>query len=84
MSDRMQRSRLRWRCRRGVRELDVLLERFVDSGLADGADACSDCERLLEQPDPLLIEWLILGAPPPRELEDIVERIRTHARAAPG
>jgi len=83
MNERVQRSRLRWRCRRGVRELDVLLERFLDAGLADARDARADCERLLEQPDPLLIEWLILGAPPPYELEDIVERIRTHARAAP-
>ena len=83
MNDRMQRSRLRWRCRRGVRELDVLLERFLDAGLAETSDARADCEQLLEQPDPLLIEWLILGAPPPCELEDIVERIRTHAGAAP-
>ena len=84
MNDRARRSRLRWRCRRGVRELDVLLERFVDAKLPGaGEELCSDCERLLEQPDPLLIEWLILGARPPPELEDIVERIRTHARAAP-
>ena len=83
MNERVQRSRLRWRCRRGVRELDVLLERFLDARLADARDARADCERLLEQPDPLLIEWLILGAPPPYELEDIVERIRTHAGAGP-
>jgi antitoxin CptB len=83
-SDRARRSRLRWRCRRGVRELDVLLERFVDAGLADAEEAQrSDCERLLEQPDPLLIDWLILGVPPPPGLEDIVERIRAHAHAAP-
>jgi succinate dehydrogenase flavin-adding protein (antitoxin of CptAB toxin-antitoxin module) len=61
----------------------VLLERFVDAGLADAAEAQRiDCERLLEQPDPLLIDWLILGTPPPPGLEDIVERIRAHAHAA--
>jgi antitoxin CptB len=84
MIDQARRSRLRWRCRRGVRELDVLLERFVDAMIAGaGEELCCDCERLLEQPDPLLIEWLILGVRPALELEDIVERIRAHARAAP-
>jgi len=38
---------------------------------------------LLEVPDPLLVEWLMLGAEPPDELEEIVERIRADARAAP-
>lgn len=31
-------ARLRWQCRRGMRELDLLLERFLDHGFP-GADA---------------------------------------------
>ena len=27
--------RLRWRCRRGLLELDIILSRFVDAGFAD-------------------------------------------------
>lgn len=47
--------RLRWRCRRGMRELDVLLERY----LAEVWPGASDAQRrafaqLLEWPDPEL------------------------------
>lgn len=50
-----ERGRLQWRCRRGMRELDVLLERYLaeewpQAGLAErGAFA-----QLLELPDPEL------------------------------
>jgi antitoxin CptB len=79
-----QLARLRWRCRRGMRELDVMLERFVATGalLANESQRAA-FERLLEVPDPLLVEWLILGGEVPAGLEEIVERIRTDARAAP-
>ena len=58
-------ARLRWRCRRGMKELDVLLVRWMDEGWA-GADAARrrTFEWLLEQPDPDLADWLIGGARP--------------------
>jgi antitoxin CptB len=70
--------RLQWRCRRGTKELDVLLERYASGTLA----AASAPERhtfmqLLELPDPLLTEYL-LGWVTPDEpaLADLVRRIR--------
>jgi antitoxin CptB len=73
-------ARLRWRCRRGMRELDVLLERFVAAGGAALAGTrLAAFERLLELPDPELAQCLILGQPAPPGLEDIVERIRAGA-----
>ncbi|HVN44935.1 MAG TPA: succinate dehydrogenase assembly factor 2 [Steroidobacteraceae bacterium] len=52
--------RLRWRCRRGLKELDVLLERFVQRVLpeASGED-CRVYGELLELPDPLLLGYLL-------------------------
>jgi antitoxin CptB len=47
--------RLRWLCRRGMKELDVLLDRFVDrheAGLANGA--WPGFEQLLAFEDDLL------------------------------
>ena len=84
MDDVTRLARLRWRCRRGMRELDELLGRFAaaDSPFAN-ASQCEAFERLLELPDPLLADWLILGGDPPAELEEIVDRIRARARAAP-
>ena len=69
---------LRWRCRRGTKELDILLERFVEGGgyeLLD-EDGQAAFQRLLEQEDYLLQEWLIYGSRPTDELRDIVERVR--------
>ncbi len=58
-------ARLRWRCRRGMKELDLLLGRWLETGwpAADAARRRS-FEWLLEQPDPDLADWLIAGARP--------------------
>jgi antitoxin CptB len=70
--------RLRWRCRRGMKELDVLLSRWLDrSWELAGSDRRRDFERLLEQPDPVLAAWLIGGVRPEspglaRLVDDIV------------
>ena len=80
MNERKDRGRLRWRCRRGARELDIVLERYVDDQMRDASEGdYASFERMLELPDPLLYEFLILGRSPPRHLEDLVERVRTHA-----
>ena len=67
-------ARLRWRCRRGMKELDVLLARWLDRcwPVADQARR-RDFAWLLEQTDPDLADWLIGGARP-----------LGHARAALG
>ncbi|KAF0285457.1 succinate dehydrogenase assembly factor 2 [Spiribacter sp. 1M153] len=82
-----ERSRLRWRCRRGTTELDRLLTRFLDAP-AQGYDAL-DAEgreafdRLLTIEDDHLIDWLVNGQRPSEEsLVDIVNRIR-HASGLP-
>lgn len=54
------RARLRWRCRRGMRELDELLSRFLEVHY----DAAPDVEKqafaaLLELPDPKLHGYLL-------------------------
>ena len=58
-------ARLRWRCRRGMKELDLLLARWLELRWPE-ADAARrrDFEWLLEQPDPDLADWLIGGARP--------------------
>jgi len=70
--------RLRWRCRRGMKELDVLLSRWLEQRwTAADASRRRDFEWLLEQPDPDLVDWLIGGARPAgdgpaRLVDDIV------------
>jgi antitoxin CptB len=66
-----------WRCRRGLKELDVLLERYARSGLAAAEQA--SFEALLELPDPVLAGYLLAGdAPADPGLAQLVARIRTY------
>ena len=70
--------RLRWRSRRGMKELDVLLEAYFKSDLS----ACDEetltlLERLLDCQDPELLDWLLgHSIPHDAQLGRIVEIIR--------
>ena len=55
----LSESQLHWRCRRGVRELDVLFTRFVKEHYADlSKDAQLTFQELLEVQDPVIMDWL--------------------------
>lgn len=75
--DEMQRNRLRWRSRRGMLELDLLLLPYFDEvfdSLPD--DEQSIFVRLLDQDDPDLLQWFSRkGVPDDPELAALVERI---------
>jgi antitoxin CptB len=77
--------RLLWRCRRGMKELDVILERFARAGLA-GASAAERAafERFLGLADPEIAACLLAGG----RLEDpamqaLALRIRALCHATP-
>jgi len=72
--------RLRWRCRRGTKELDVLLERYVRRDYSQASvDEQDAFARLLDLPDPLLTDYLFGHVVPEQpELARLVERIATH------
>lgn len=74
--------RLRWQCRRGMRELDELLLAFLNGGFAQLDAAQRACfERLLTTADNPLLEYLMgRSRHPDPDLADIVERIRHAAR----
>jgi antitoxin CptB len=53
-------SRLRWMCRRGMKELDVVLTRYLDERYVDSSDAEQALFRqLLQMPDPDLYDLLL-------------------------
>ena len=59
------RDRLRWRCRRGMKELDLLLARWMEEGWPRaGEESRLAFAWLLEQPDPDIADWLLGGARP--------------------
>ena len=75
----MSSTALRWRLRRGMKELDVLLERYHRDryGAAAAAERAA-FERLLEREDPEIWQWLMGHVPVPPEFADVVARIRGH------
>ena len=70
---------LLWRCRRGMKELDVLLERYAAAALPHaGAAERGLLARLLERPDPELAGYFLGGEVPPEpEMAALVTRIST-------
>ena len=56
-----ERDRIRWRCRRGMLELDLVLTRFLDAHLDHLDDTQLDAfNGLLMRPDPELLD-LVMG-----------------------
>jgi len=78
----MSKARLRWACRRGMLELDVLLAPFVEQGY----DALTEpqkwqFEQLLACDDPDLFAWFMGHAKSPRpELQALVDLIVQRVR----
>ena len=85
MTRQVRLDRARWRCRRGMKELDVLLERFASRAfhrLVDGE--LDELERLLGQPDQDILEWIASATTtPPSGMRRIVALIRSHALGRP-
>lgn len=74
--------RLRWRCRRGTRELDLLLGGWLERYWAAADDARrSAFERLLDSTDPDLWDWLMGHArPDDPKFASIIDEIRADHR----
>ncbi len=73
--------RLRWRCRRGTRELDQLLGGWLEVHAASAdAELIDTFDAMLDQPDPDLWDWLIAREPPDSRFAVIVDAIRARHR----
>ncbi len=69
--------RLRWRSRRGLLELELLLLPFVDAEMGDLSDGLlARFEKLLDCDDMDIYEWLMARSEPERELVTIVAEVR--------
>jgi antitoxin CptB len=68
--------KLRWRCRRGMKELDVLLARYMDEHFRGAPHAEQDAfRRLLETQDTVLYAYCLGAMPPPPQFAALIERI---------
>jgi antitoxin CptB len=74
--------KLRWRCRRGMRELDVLLTRYLDEEYRTAAAEQQQAfRRLLDMQDPLMHAYFLgRETPPDAVLASLIARITAGAR----
>lgn len=77
-ADEAELRRLRWKCRRGMRELDQLFGRYLDREWRQSSDAERGVFlRLLETEDDRLWHWFMgHEASGDVEIQTLVERIR--------
>ncbi len=70
--------RLRWQCRRGLLELDLLFEAFLDKRYSSLSDADKEAfNQLLEHQDQTLQEWLLGKTSPENEaMQRMVRLVR--------
>ena len=71
-------TRLRWRSRRGMRELDAVLHAFLDANATRLSEAEIACfEAILELPDPTLHAYLLgRSAPIDAATAALIDRVR--------
>ncbi len=76
--------RMRHLCRRGLHELDFLLQGLPERALGDlsPSDRARLEELLAEVADPLLLDWLLGTAEPPHQCCDLVAWMRHGVVAA--
>ncbi len=78
--------RLRWHCRRGMRELDVVLERWlVERYPSAREDERQAFARLLQSQDPQLVAWLFgRERPDDPAMAALVDEIAAGGPQSPG
>jgi antitoxin CptB len=70
-------NRLRWRCRRGMRELDILLNGFLErqyQKLSSGQQ--HSFTRILDEIDQDILDWIMDRKPVPDKYTQIIELLR--------
>jgi len=77
-ADELELKRLRWRCRRGMRELDQLFGRYLDRKWAHASDVDREVFlRLLDCEDDKLWRWFMgYEQCPDDALASLIQRIR--------
>jgi antitoxin CptB len=78
-------SALKWKCRRGMLELDLLLDIFLTEAYEKLPENQQKAfENLLEYPDPEIFAFLMGHEEPvaePKEITEIIEVIRQHVKS---
>lgn len=77
----LDESRLRWQCRRGMLELDLMLESFVEKRYADLPMKTKKAfHQLLNCQDQILLDYLMgQDVPTDKDVADVAKQVRDAA-----
>ena len=79
-ADPRELGRLRWHCRRGMKELDELLTRYVNERFCGASNLEQGLfKELLETEDTVLYAYCLGSQPPPPRFAALIERITAHS-----
>lgn len=75
----INRFKLEWECRRGMRELDKMIMPFYKNHFDDLNESQQQTfVEMLKVTDPVLFRWVMLQAEPPtQEMADLIALIRS-------
>ena len=74
--DPINNSRLLWRCRRGIREMDLLLENFMEYHYLDLPETDKQVfETFLDETDPDIMNWITGRTTPGNNRYETIIRI---------
>ncbi|HAF87865.1 MAG: hypothetical protein CMF38_04440 [Legionellaceae bacterium] len=60
MNQLARRAKIKWQCRRGMLELDLILDAFLKTHFENLSDKeLASLETLLSYPDPVIYHWLL-------------------------
>ena len=78
-ADAIELKRLRWQCRRGMREMDMLLERWLDRYFPSAnSEQRRQFTQLLLTEDDLLWDWIMeKNLPDDPALLELLHQVRT-------
>jgi antitoxin CptB len=69
--------RIRWQCRRGLLELDLLLNRFLDQELGGlSLEQLQVFKAMLNEADTRLLAWVMAQEAVPGQYEFLIGRLR--------
>lgn len=70
-------SRLKMRCRRGMKELDVVFQRYLETHYASATAGEIQClDELLDMQDPPLFGMILDMEPVPEPYAELIEKLR--------
>lgn len=75
-------NQLRWRCRRGMREMDILLGGFLETQYTRLPPELQQAfSALLEEIDQDILDWVMQRRETPEHYTELIERLRGHRAA---